>query len=493
MTAKGTKPLAQVLEDVDILASAGGLEVNITGITNDSRAVKEGDCFVAVRGFREDGLTYVADAVKRGAAAVVSEAPPDDITAAVVRVQVPNDRQALSRMAAAFYDRVTEKYYSIGITGTNGKTTTTALIASILEKMGKTARIGTLGMACGDVYRRTALTTPEAPELFGFLEEAHKMGAENLVMEVSSVALELHRVDDFDFSQGVFTNFTGDHLDFHKTMEDYLEAKLALFRNLGSDRWAVINIDDPVAERIIRELVCRYITYGFSEDADVRPLSFTCTLQGIRARLKTPRGDMDIKSSLVGRINLLNIMAAVASALARGMAPDAITQAVAAIPPLKGRLDFVYRGEFSVLIDYAHTDKALEAMLESLREVTEGRVIVVFGAGGSRDKSKRPRMGEAAAKFAHRLVVTSDNPRQEDPDAIIKDILSGLPKDFTGYVTEPDREAAIAKALDMAQPGDLVAVAGKGHEDYQIFKDKTIHFDDYEVVRNHLRKGGKHA
>ncbi|MCP4219710.1 MAG: UDP-N-acetylmuramyl-tripeptide synthetase, partial [bacterium] len=264
---------------------------------------------------------------------------------------------------------------------------------------------------------------------------------------------------------------------------EYLESKILLFNKLQVNDWAVINIDDPSAYRIIENLTCKYLTYGFSEDADVRPLKYTCTINGIRAGLRTPMGELNLESPLIGRINLSNIMAAVTSGIIKGISFENIAGAVKAFTPIKGRLDFAYRGEFSVLIDYAHTDRALEALLQSLRELTPGRLIVVFGAGGDRDKTKRPRMGAAASRNADFVVVTSDNPRSEEPLEILDDIVKGFEPEFKDYMVEVDREKAIGEALAKARKGDLVAVAGKGHEDYQIFKDGTIHFDDYEVVQ----------
>jgi UDP-N-acetylmuramoyl-L-alanyl-D-glutamate--2,6-diaminopimelate ligase len=295
-------------------------------------------------------------------------------------------------------------------------------------------------------------------------------------------------VDDIRFSQGIFTTFSGDHLDFHETMEDYLQSKLLLFKRLGLDDWAVVNIDDPSAAKILEQLDSKYLTYGFSEDADVRPIKYKCSLEGIKATVHTPKGDIDIKSPLLGRVNLCNILAAVTSAVIKGISFEHIAAAIAGFEPVKGRLDPVYKGEFSVLIDYAHTDNALESMLKSLKDIVSNRIIVVFGAGGGRDKTKRPRMGKAAAAYADFVVVTSDNPRNENPRTIIKDVTAGFAGDFKDYLVEPDRKKAIKKAIRSAEKGDLVVIAGKGHEDYQIFKDKTIHFDDYEVAREVLTK-----
>lgn len=489
-----TKTLKELLSNVDVIAVTGSLEKKVTGVTNDSRKVRKGNCFVAVKGYKEDGLKFVRDAVANGAVSIIARQKPQKEYPGITWVQVKNDREAFSNTAARFYDNISARFYAVGVTGTNAKTTITELTGAILDRESKTARIGTLGMRCGKTHRPTGLTTPESVDIFKFLSDVSGQGAKNLVMEVSSVALRLHRVEDIKFSQAIFTTFSGDHLDFHKTMEEYLASKVLLFRKLGENDWAVINIDDPSAVKIIRELNCKYLTYGFSEDADVRPLNYTFSISrtaAIEAQLKTPKGELTIKSPLLGRLNLMNIMAAVTSAVIKGVSFKDIAAAVAAFKPVKGRLDFAYTGDFSVLVDYAHTDNAMEALLKSLREIVPGQLIVVFGAGGNRDKTKRPRMGKAASENADFVVVTSDNPRQEEPGDIIKDILDGFDPGFKDYLTEPDRETAIEKAIHMAGKGDLVVVAGKGHENYQIFKDRTIHFDDYEVVETLVKKQGK--
>lgn len=491
-----TKTLTELLRDVDIIAVDGSLEKPVTGVTNDSRTVEEGFCFVAIKGYKEDGLKYVKDAVENGAGSIVARQKPQKDYPGVTWVQVKNDRAAFSKIAAHLYDNISDRFYAVGVTGTNGKTTITELLGAILERESETVRIGTLGMRCGETRRPTGLTTPESIDIFKFLSDVSGRGAKNLVMEVSSVALRLHRVEDIKFSQAIFTTFSGDHLDFHKTMDEYLASKMLLFRKVGENDWAVINIDDPSAFKIIAELNCKYLTYGFHEDADVRPLTYKFSISrtaGIEALLKTPKGELAVKSPLLGRLNLMNIMAAVTSAMIKGLSFEDIAAGVAAFKPVKGRLDFAYTGDFSVLIDYAHTDNALEALLKSLREIVPGQLIVVFGAGGSRDKTKRPRMGKAASENADFVVVTSDNPRQEEPGDIINDILEGFEPGFKEYLTEPDREAAIEKALHMAGKGDLVVVAGKGHENYQIFKDRTIHFDDYEVVEKFVHSDTRHT
>ncbi|MCU0276055.1 MAG: UDP-N-acetylmuramoyl-L-alanyl-D-glutamate--2,6-diaminopimelate ligase [Acidobacteria bacterium] len=477
------KYLDELLGKHESLAWRGDLHVPVSGIEFDSRRVGRGSCYVAIKGLQQDGVAFVGAAVANGASAVVSVHPPPSEPLPVTWVQVKNDRRALSAMASRFYDDPSRRLQVTGVTGTNGKTTTVALIQALLEGEARTAAIGTLGMNFAGTVRPTKLTTPEAPELFSFMAAALQAGCVHLAMEVSSASLSLHRVDDIAFSQAVFTSFSGDHLDFHGTMENYLEAKLSLFRRLGSDHWAIVNNDDPTGTRVIRELNCRYVTYGFSEQADIRPLKHVFSMDGVRAVLQTPRGKVEFQSRLLGRFNLLNIMAAVSSALVKGVSAERIAAALAGFVPVKGRAHVAHAGDFLVVVDYAHTDDALENLLRAFREIARGRLILVFGAGGSRDKSKRPRMAQVACRHADLVVVTSDNPRQEDPQAIIADITAGFAPGFTAFRTEPDRRAAIALALGLATAGDVVLIAGKGHENYQIFKDRTVHFDDFEVVR----------
>jgi len=485
------KYLDELLGKQESLAWRGDLHVPVSGIEFDSRKIKKNNCYVSIKGFVKDGIAYVSEAIRNGAGAVISVHPPPQNHRQVTWVQVKNDRRALSAMANRFFDDPSKDLQVIGVTGTNGKTTTVGLIHALLNGEAKTAAIGTLGMNFSGYGQPTKLTTPEAPELFAFMAEAVKAGCANLVMEVSSAALSLNRVDDISFAQAVFTSFSGDHLDFHQTMENYFEAKLSLFKKLGSDHWAIVNGDDAMGPRIIRELNCRYLTFGFSEQADIRPLKYAFSLEGIKAVLQTPRDKIEIQSRLLGRFNLLNIMAAVSSALVKGVAAEKISAALTAFAPVKGRVNIAHAGDFLVVVDYAHTDDALENLLKAFREITRGRLILVFGAGGSRDKTKRPRMAQVACRYADWVVVTSDNPRQEDPQAIIADIVAGFAGGFTNFSIEPDRWAAIEKALDMAAKGDVVLIAGKGHEDYQIFRDRTIHFDDFEVVREKM--GKKHA
>ena len=488
------KILKDLLRTVDVLRIWGDPNAGISGVCYDSRKIKTGDLFFAIAGLKSDGLDYLPEAMKKGAIAVVSELAFDNKSKAITWVQVRNIREALSQVSAEFFGNPSKDLYVIGVTGTNGKTTVASLIDRILNQEENTANIGTLGMffqpssKFPGFHEKSRLTTPEAPDIFHFFQRLGKSGCQNIVMEVSSVALKMNRVNDIAFSQGLFTTFSGDHLDFHKTMSDYFESKMMLFRKLNSDGWAILNVDDPYSyPKIIDYLSCKYLTYGFSDSADIRPKTHRFSLDGIESTVITPRGELHIRSQLIGRVNLQNILAAIGSALIKNISLEKISRAVQMFPPVKGRLDFTYRNDFAVLIDYAHTDQALKRLLESLKEIVSGRIILVFGAGGSRDKSKRPRMGQVASQYADYLLVTSDNPREEKPENIIGNIIDGIESGFNDYEIEIDREKAIQTALNLVRKGDLLVIAGKGHEDYQIFKDRVIHFDDYEVVRKYLK------
>ncbi len=478
--------LSELLSQVRVLEPAQG-DPEIFGISYDSRKVNPGDCFVAVKGFRRDGIQFLDNAIQRGAVAVITESPPPEGPPPVAWVQVVDDRAALSRVAANLLGNEAGGVRIIGVTGTNGKTTVASLTAAIFARSAPVGLSGTLGMqflGIGDgvTEHPSRLTTPESVDLFTFASHLSRLGGKYLVMEASSAAITLKRVADIPFSMGIFTTFSGDHLDFHQDMESYFRTKLSLFQNLGQHEWAVINVDDPMSERIIPELECRYITYGFHPNADVKPLDYSFSLERINARLKTPVGELAVHASLVGRVNLLNIMASVAAAVVFHVPLEVISAAVKEMSAVSGRLEVVHRGRFAVLVDYAHTDNALLSLLQSVKELVTGKVILVFGAGGDRDTTKRPRMGRVAAENADLLFVTSDNPRSEDPHRIISEITAGFPMGFTGFQVEVDRLRAIHAALEAAAPGDVVVLAGKGHEDYQEINGRITDFSDAAVV-----------
>jgi UDP-N-acetylmuramoyl-L-alanyl-D-glutamate--2,6-diaminopimelate ligase len=475
--------------------AAGSAEPTVAGIAYDSRQVKPGDVFVALKGQHTDGTVFARQAVERGAFAIVSEqeAPPG---VQIVWTTVTDARLALSLLADAFFRHPSGDMRLVGITGTNGKTTTAYLLASIFEAAG--IRCGVLGTV---VYRTGSgeedvrpaeRTTPEAPDVQAMLREMVDRGCRAAVMEVSSHALALRRVDGTTFAAGVFTNLTRDHLDFHQDMEQYFQAKRRLFEMLPQDAPSVLNLDDPRGPSLVGA-GGRPLTYAIGRPADVTPRPVSFSLQGLTFDVRTPGGELSITSGLVGQPNVYNILAAVATATALGLSFDAIQRGVRNLAGVPGRFELVSdrRDDLTVVVDYAHTDDALRNLLETARPLTPGRLITVFGCGGDRDRTKRPLMGAVAGRLSDVIVITSDNPRSEDPMRIIEEIQRGITADTRRaegqrLLTIADRRAAIAKAVEIARPGDLVLIAGKGHEKYQVIGDRTLPFDDAAVAREAL-------
>jgi UDP-N-acetylmuramoyl-L-alanyl-D-glutamate--2,6-diaminopimelate ligase len=466
----------------------------VTGIAYDSRVVKAGDVFVALRGQHADGASFARQALDRGASAIVSEQP------APAEVHVPwaivgDARVALAVLAATFYRDPSGDMQVIGITGTNGKTTTAYLVASIFDAAGiRCGILGTVAYRIGDEQREATRTTPEAPDVQALLREMLDRGCGACAMEVSSHALSLHRVDGITFAAGVFTNLTRDHLDFHADMDEYFRAKRRLFEMLPRDAPSLLNVDDPRGAALV-EAGGRPVTYAINRPADITtgPLSFS--LQGLAFDVRTPRGTVRVQSKLVGRPNVYNILAAVATATALDVPFDAIERGVHGLDGVPGRFQVVStaKDEVTVVVDYAHTDDALRNLLETARPLASGRLITVFGCGGDRDRTKRPLMGAVAGRLSDLIVITSDNPRSEDPNRIIEEIQRGITPDTRRdraqqIVAIVDRRAAIAKAIELAGPGDLVLVAGKGHEKYQVIGDRTLPFDDVAVAREALAR-----
>jgi UDP-N-acetylmuramoyl-L-alanyl-D-glutamate--2,6-diaminopimelate ligase len=466
----------------------------VTGIAYDSRRVEPGHVFVALKGQRADGAAFVGDAIGRGAAAVVSElpAPPDVHTPWTI---VADARYALALLAAAFYRYPSGQMKVVGITGTNGKTTTAHLIAAIFEAAGIPCGIvGTVGYRVAGEIREATHTTPEAPEIQRLLREMVDRGCGACAMEVSSHALAQRRADETTFAAAVFTNLTRDHLDFHGDMESYFRAKRRLFEMLARDAPSVINLDDPRGPALI-DAGGRPVTYAIARPADVTPGPVPLSLEGLSFDIRTPRGPLQVKSALVGRPNVYNLLAAVGTATALGLSLDAIERGIAALRRVPGRFQVVSNpgDDVTVVVDYAHTDDALRNLLETARPLARGRVITVFGCGGDRDRTKRPLMGAVAGRLSDLILITSDNPRSEDPARIIEEIRLGITPDTRRdsdqrILTNVDRRAAITTAVEMAHPGDLVLVAGKGHEKYQVIGDRVLPFDDVAVAREALNR-----
>jgi UDP-N-acetylmuramoyl-L-alanyl-D-glutamate--2,6-diaminopimelate ligase len=471
----------------------GDLPAAVAGIASDSRRVESGDCFVAVPGFKHDARRFATEAVARGAALVVTEGDRLDVD--VPQILVPSARRALARLAAAYHGHPSRGLTLIGITGTNGKTTTSYLVEALLRARGlHTGVIGTIQYVVGDERRPAGQTTPEAIELQAMLAEMLNRGVGGVAMEVSSHALVLDRAQDLAFDVGLFTNLTQDHLDFHGTFEAYAAAKRHLFELLADSpkpkRVAVVNADDPAGATMVRGLSLSVLRFGFGEGADVRALEHASTLDGIRMTVGTPAGSLRFASPLIGEHNVLNLLGAVAVGLALELEPPAIGAALATVDTVPGRFEQVRAAQpFLVVVDYAHTPDALERVLATARKLTRGRLGVVFGCGGDRDRGKRPLMGAIAARLCDRVWVTSDNPRSERPEAIIAEIVEGISRsgaDPLRSVALPDRRTAIHAALTWARAADTVVIAGKGHETYQIIGRDVLPFDDREVARRFL-------
>jgi UDP-N-acetylmuramoyl-L-alanyl-D-glutamate--2,6-diaminopimelate ligase len=467
--------------------------LEIAGLEFDSRRVLPDFLFFAFPGSRTDGRKFAEDAVARGAVAVASESEAPSPLASRW-VQVEHGREALALAARAFYGKPDEQIGLTGITGTNGKTTTAYLVDSILRADGRTtAMIGTIEYHLAGRVLPAVNTTPESLDLIRLFAELESEGGKNATMEVSSHALELRRVFGLRFHTAVFTNLTRDHLDFHGTMEAYFAAKQRLFAGAGGPPppFAVLNRDDEYARRMKLHPKTKVSWYGLGTDADLRAARVSSTFQGLRFEVQTAKGKFDVESPLIGQINVYNILAACGTGLSYGIAPETIARGVAQLAAVPGRFERVDEGQpFVVAVDYAHTDDALRNVIAVARGLNPKRVITLFGCGGDRDRTKRPLMGQAAAEGSDFVVLTTDNPRSEDPLAIMNDALVGIRRTDKPHVVEPDRALAIARALKEAHAGDIVILAGKGHETYQILNDKTIAFDDREVAREVLRGYG---
>lgn len=488
-----------LLDGVEFLAQSGNPA--ISSIEYDSRRVKPGSLFVAMRGETSDGNRYIDQAIRSGAVAVVTDSPAESPRDGAAWAVVPHGRRALARISENFYNRPAEKIAVTGITGTNGKSTTAFLIESILDAAGrKSALIGTIEYHIAGRVEPAPHTTPEALELARIFHATLAQGGTDAVMEVSSHALAQQRVYGIPFDVAVFSNLTRDHLDYHGTMEEYFAAKRVLFEGCGTDapRAAVTNLDDEYGAKLAefsRKRSSVVLTYGWdcgdfhAEKPDITP-------RGTRCDIVAPEGKLSVFSPLIGRVNVYNILAASAAAYARGCNSDAIVRGVAALAHVPGRFQRVDCGQpFTVVVDYAHTDDALRNLTALAREFvaragSSARVITLFGCGGDRDRSKRPLMSEVAGRGSNFVVLTSDNPRSEDPLAIINDALVGLQKTGVKYAVEPDRKKAIGIAIDEARPGDIVLLAGKGHEKTQVTREGVHPFDDVEVAREVLRAAG---
>jgi UDP-N-acetylmuramoyl-L-alanyl-D-glutamate--2,6-diaminopimelate ligase len=499
------KSLEDILSAVEAIREVRGRrDRTVESIRYDSRQVRPGDLFVAVNGRDDRGVEFVPAAIDAGAGVIVSDVPErmpvalldaNDVTLVVVQ----DARLAMAQMADHLFDYPARRLKLYAVTGTNGKTTTTYVLRQLLEALGeKVGVIGTLGKLLGEIVP-TGYTTPEAPELMAILDEMARAGLGAVAMEVSSHALALHRVAGLHFDGAIFTNLTQDHLDFHLTMQDYHDAKKVLFDRLDRDRVAVVNVDDIHAESMVHDCHARIYRYGTAGTADARTTGIQLGPRSSRWQLKLSDrlggDDIALECPLLGAFNVANVTAAFTLALALGHDRERLASAVKTLQPVPGRMESIALASgATAVVDYAHTPDALENVLDALREIstTDGKITVVFGCGGDRDRTKRPMMGSIASRLADRIVLTSDNPRSEPPEAIIDQIMEGI-EDASHVDRITDRAEAIRRALDEAEVGDIVLIAGKGHEDYQIIGSERRHFNDTETVRQwNARSGEEH-
>jgi UDP-N-acetylmuramoyl-L-alanyl-D-glutamate--2,6-diaminopimelate ligase len=479
--------LCDLLDGLDATIVGGRADVSVTGVAYRADRVTPGDAFFCIAGFAHDGHDFAADAVARGAAAIVCMRQPERMGSVAVAV-VPDTRIALARASAIFFGQPSHELAVTGVTGTNGKTTTTYLIDSITRAAGRrTGLIGTVETRIGEERLDAGRTTPESTDLQALLARMRQADIESVAMEVSSHAIDLKRVESVRFAVAAFTNLTQDHLDYHHTIEEYYSVKRRLFTDLDVGE-RVVNIDDIYGAAMALELDA-VLTVGRDEDADVRAVDEEFLPDRTRFTLLTPLGTERVELPLAAEYNVSNALVAAGCGLALGIGLKAIVEGLSNAPQVPGRLERVDCGQgFGVFVDYAHTPDSLAKALKAVRAITPGRVIAVFGCGGDRDPEKRPLMGAAAGNEADHVIITSDNPRSEDPVGIILQIEDGARETGVSYEVEVDRRTAIGAALVQAARGDAVLIAGKGHEDYQIFADRTIHFDDREVAREVLEE-----
>ncbi len=470
-------------------------DCEVVGIAYDSRKVLPGEVFFCIKGLVTDGHYYAAEAAKKGARALFIERMLDEeVDEDIPIVTVPDTRYAMALCSAHFYGYPSKELTLIGVTGTNGKTTTTYLIENCMRIAGgKTGLIGTVEYRIGELVKPVTRTTPESVDLQRMLRDMVGQGVEFVAMEVSSHGLELHRVAGCEFDGVVFTNLTTDHLDFHLSIEDYFAAKRRLFTEdrYGKDRIAFINTDDPFGKRLFKETFLEKVSYGVEFPADYRAKDVRISSSGNHFLIEFNGQRVEAASSLRGAFNVYNCLAAFCVCDRFGLDKETILKGIVEFEGVPGRFENIDCGQdFTVIVDYAHTPDGLKNVLEASRDIAEGRVICVFGCGGDRDKSKRPVMGEVGVGLSDKCVITSDNPRSEDPIGIIEMILEGVKNKYpeTKYVIEPDRRKAIFMAVAMAEPGDVVLIAGKGHERGQIFSDRIVPFDDREVAREAIRE-----
>ena len=479
--------LNKLIENITPVNICGDLDININEIGYDSRKLNADSLFICIDGFKDDGHQYIEQAIKRGAKAVLIEKELNSYDNNITYIRVKNSRKAMSEIADIFYKHPLDSLSLIGVTGTNGKTTTTYLIKSILEQAGyKTGLIGTIKNIIDDKNLPSVRTTPESLDLYRIFQKMVENDLKYAVMEVSSHALDLYRVYDMKFEIAVFTNISQDHLDYHQSITDYLEAKSLLFTQLKKDGTAVVNIDDPHSDKIIQVANSQILTYSIEKKSGFRAENISLTPSNVDFDIKE-KGKINL--NLTGRFNVYNALAAAGAGYSLGVDFKLIKRGLENVKGVAGRFELIDKGqEFAVVVDYAHTPDGMENVLRTARELVSENIIVVFGCGGDRDNSKRPIMGKIGVEYGDYCILTSDNPRSEDPLDILEQVEAGIDKgnDYAPYNVVPDRKEAIFQGIREADRGDMVIIFGKGHETYQIFRDKTIHFDDREEAQEAL-------
>ncbi len=481
--------LAELLRDVPVREMRGDADVEITSVTPDSRLVSTGALFVAIPGTAKDGTAFIPQAIERGAAAILAQASTAT-QAPPATVIVDDARAALALIAANLYGRPADKLSLVGVTGTSGKTTTARMIESVFDALHEPAGlIGTIEYRAGDERLVADRTTPDAVVLQEWFAKMVDAGVKHAVMEVSSHALALKRTHGLKFAAAVFTNLSREHFDFHKDFEDYFAAKRILFDQIDRTRQtAVVNIDDDYGRRLATEFGASALTFGRNANADVHPTEdFSITVEGLRGTVRTPRGDIRVESPILGLPNLYNWLGAIGAAIVVGIPDSAIEEGIRNLKSVRGRFERVGESTPTVIVDYAHKPDALEKLLHAVRKISgQRRLKIIFGCGGDRDRGKRPQMGDIAARLADEVIVTSDNPRGEEPQVIIDEIARGITSGNS--VSIADRREAIARTIAEAGDDDVIVIAGKGHETYQVIGDRVVHFDDREEAEIALKK-----
>jgi len=477
--------IKELLEKSGIKTNKKLADFSVSGIASNSKRVSRDFVFVAIRGSSEDGGKFISEAIERGARVVIVQDRKSRITnpKKVYLIAVKDARKAIARLASEFYGRPSEQLKVVGVTGTNGKTTITYLIEAIVKEAGYSPGvIGTINYRFQDKVIPSKMTTPGPVELEYILADMKNAGVGYCAMEVSSHALDQDRTLGINFHSAIFTNLTQDHLDYHENLSNYFRAKSKLFKNLNRSSYALINNDDPYARRLIKLTKAKVSTYAIDRKADVVASDIRFEVAATEFTVGTAKGSFRLHSQLIGKHNIYNMLGVIAWALSDGLEISVIKSALEKFNTVPGRLERIGEsGNFSVFVDYAHTEDALKNIIQSLRRVSSNRIIVVFGCGGDRDKSKRPKMGRVVSELSDYAIITSDNPRSEDPLSIIEDIKRGIKK--SNFSIIPERLDAIRESLALAKQGDIVLVAGKGHENYQVLADRTVHFDDKEAVK----------